>query len=163
MPFGELEKEIALAFATESIYAARNRLYAQIAKKAGEVGLAGLLAAVAMSEEIHAKRILMHLRGKVGDLDSHLQTLIRKINADHASEYAELATKLAAADKETASEAFTQFAAVARNHSDHLDTIQKQTTTSYHVCQVCGYIEAGEPPERCPVCNAVRKKFKESI
>lgn len=30
------------------------------------------------------------------------------------------------------------------------------------VCTVCGYIHEGdEPPEKCPICNAPRKKFNE--
>lgn len=31
-----------------------------------------------------------------------------------------------------------------------------------YVCEVCGYIHEGEePPEKCPVCNAPKSKFKE--
>ena len=29
-----------------------------------------------------------------------------------------------------------------------------------YICPVCGYTHIGEPPERCPVCNAPRDKFK---
>ena len=32
--------------------------------------------------------------------------------------------------------------------------------TEYHVCQVCGYIAEDEAPERCPVCAAIKAKFK---
>ena len=32
--------------------------------------------------------------------------------------------------------------------------------TDYYVCQVCGYVAENEAPHRCPVCNAVQKKFK---
>jgi rubrerythrin len=28
-----------------------------------------------------------------------------------------------------------------------------------YVCPVCGFTHIGEPPNRCPVCNAKREKF----
>ena len=31
--------------------------------------------------------------------------------------------------------------------------------SSYAVCQVCGFIRAGDAPERCPVCGALQSKF----
>jgi rubrerythrin len=33
------------------------------------------------------------------------------------------------------------------------------TETSFHLCPVCGHIEFGEPPERCPICNVPAAKF----
>jgi len=35
------------------------------------------------------------------------------------------------------------------------------TTPVYYVCEVCGYVAEGEAPERCPVCNAPRKQFRQ--
>ena len=29
-----------------------------------------------------------------------------------------------------------------------------------YICPVCGYTKIGEPPEKCPVCNASKDKFK---
>jgi rubrerythrin len=31
---------------------------------------------------------------------------------------------------------------------------------TYYVCQVCGYIAEGEPPDQCPVCGVSREQFK---
>jgi rubrerythrin len=28
-----------------------------------------------------------------------------------------------------------------------------------HVCPVCGFTHLGEPPDRCPVCNAKKETF----
>jgi rubrerythrin len=33
----------------------------------------------------------------------------------------------------------------------------------YYVCQICGHIHLGEIPENCPVCHAVRGRFKEVV
>jgi len=32
--------------------------------------------------------------------------------------------------------------------------------TAYYVCQICGYVSEDEAPENCPVCGAVKAKFK---
>jgi rubrerythrin len=32
--------------------------------------------------------------------------------------------------------------------------------TDYYVCQVCGYVSEGEAPDKCPVCGAIKEKFK---
>jgi len=29
----------------------------------------------------------------------------------------------------------------------------------FHLCMVCGYIELGSAPEKCPVCGAKKKIF----
>jgi rubrerythrin len=31
--------------------------------------------------------------------------------------------------------------------------------SEFYLCPVCGYIELGAPPEKCPVCNTLGKKF----
>jgi rubrerythrin len=32
---------------------------------------------------------------------------------------------------------------------------------NYFVCQVCGYVSEDEAPDNCPVCGAVKGKFKQ--
>ena len=32
--------------------------------------------------------------------------------------------------------------------------------TEFHLCMVCGYIELGSAPEKCPVCGAKKKIFE---
>ena len=32
--------------------------------------------------------------------------------------------------------------------------------TDYYVCQVCGFVTEDAPKDNCPVCNAVKGKFK---
>ena len=59
--------DIAMAFARESGSSSRNKLYAARFKKEGKMPLAGLLNAIAESEEIQARRAFMHLRGKIDD------------------------------------------------------------------------------------------------
>jgi rubrerythrin len=35
------------------------------------------------------------------------------------------------------------------------------TEARFYLCPVCGYIEFGVPPERCPICGALGAKFVE--
>jgi len=41
-----------------------------------------------------------------------------------------------------------------------LDAGQKLKDEPYFVCPVCGYTVGGDAPEKCPVCGALRDKFK---
>jgi rubrerythrin len=33
--------------------------------------------------------------------------------------------------------------------------------TGYYVYQVCGYVNEDETPDKCPICGAVKEKFKQ--
>ena len=35
--------------------------------------------------------------------------------------------------------------------------------SEFHLCPVCGYIELGSAPEKCPVCGAKQKVFQEVV
>jgi rubrerythrin len=41
-----------------------------------------------------------------------------------------------------------------------LESKQGLTNEAYYVCGVCGYTVAGEAPEKCPVCGALRILFQ---
>ena len=60
--------------------------------------------------------------------------------------------------------AFSQARDVESFHADlykkALNDMVSDRETDYYVCQVCGYISEDEAPERCPVCNAVKEKFR---
>jgi rubrerythrin len=40
-----------------------------------------------------------------------------------------------------------------------LENIDSLEDTDYYVCSVCGYTCEGEPPGKCPVCEADSKAF----
>jgi len=47
-----------------------------------------------------------------------------------------------------------------------LDALQAKrnfTADKIFVCSICGNIVVGEPPERCPICSAFKKKFHEVL
>lgn len=151
------DADMAMTFAELSASAARNRLFAQKAKSEGNDRAALLLGAMAEAEEIMARRALIALRGKISALKDYLAEV-----ADTKSRSAGRCDERAAAaeqeGEQNTADAYRRFAAVARNHGKRLAS--EEGEAGLYVCQVCGYIAAGQAPERCPVCNAVAKKFK---
>jgi rubrerythrin len=41
-----------------------------------------------------------------------------------------------------------------------LETLGKNGEVDYYVCEVCGNTVEGEPPDKCPICGALKKMFK---
>jgi len=74
---------------------------------------------------------------------------------------------IAAAQKEGNKEAertFTFANEVEKVHAElfekALKTMETQVLVDIFVCSVCGHTVLGEPPERCPICNSLKKFFK---
>jgi len=159
----EWNQGMADAYVNSAVSAALNHLYSARLNKEGREGLAKLLNAVALAEEINARRMLMHLRGKIEDTDAYLQDLIQIKKEAFLEGYPNISKALKKDGKDTASEAFGQFGEVARGHFDLIEKVKEDetnTVSSYYVCAACGYISENEAPEKCPVCGAVKGKFK---
>ena len=159
----QYDNDMANAYVKSTVSAALNNLYSMRLKKDGKVGLAKLLGAVAFAEEINARRILMHLRGKIEDPTIYVQDLMKIKKESFSEDYPRISKALKQSGSETASEAFEQFGEVAKIHFDLIEKVKGNevvVASSYHVCAVCGYIAEAEAPEKCPVCGAVKSKFK---
>ena len=63
-----------------------------------------------------------------------------------------------------AQKAFTHARDVESRHAElykkAINDMIAERETVYHICQVCGYIAEDEAPDRCPVCDAIKSKFK---
>jgi rubrerythrin len=155
----DLKTRMQLTFARESVFAARNRLYAAKLKQAGDQRAANLLSALAKGSEISARRSLIFLRGKIGDPTAYLKELHLKKQAAAESEYP--AAQAAAVAEPSAAAVFDQLAQVSANHAALLAGFPGMPPEqAFYVCQVCGYVAQGAVPDRCPVCGAVPERFK---
>lgn len=156
------EDDLARAFATESILAARHRTYALKARQEDRPGLARFFLAMARAEEVHASRLLMLLRGRLADSEANLAaTLNRDLPANLAAYHA-MAARAAAGGEKTAASALQQLMEVEGRHAGlaaRLAALGDAAAPAYQVCSVCGHVAEGEAPERCPVCGAVPEKF----
>lgn len=162
MPFNSPDREMAIAFATLSAMAARNRLFSQKARKEGSESLAALLGAMAVADEIQARRALIYLRGKAGETSTYAASLLSDKQDLFAEIFPSLQNEVARRGQENMADTYERYGLVARNHHEMLREVvegDREVTGTYHVCQVCGYLVRGEVPDRCPVCNAPAKKF----
>jgi rubrerythrin len=158
-----LDQEMALAFARMSKSSALNKLYAAKAKRGGNVLLSKLLYSISRSEKIHARRSLMYIRGKLVDPTEYLKHLLHDKHENVTVNYPKISQLSVDSGKKKASEAFDQFSKVTKIHLRLLNEALKKSddeSTTYYVCQICGYIAAEEIPPKCPVCNAVQEKFR---
>ena len=154
------------AFAGES---QANRTYLAFAKKADAEGrpqIAKLFRAAAEAETVHAHshlRVLGGVKGTAENLEAAIE--------GESFEFKEMYPKfIAEAEKEGNKQAVTTFqyanAVEEVHHRLYSEALEKFKAgedlpeDTIHVCGVCGYTVAGEPPDNCPVCGSVRKVFR---
>ncbi len=135
----------------------RQGIRAHMAGREGDAGLAHLLRAAAASAEVMAGRLRMLRRGKVDAPRAGQQ-------AAALAEAEELASTLDALARQAAGQrpggpALAHCGQVAGRLAELLGEPAGEDAR-WLVCQICGYVAAGEAPERCPVCGAVASKFQ---
>lgn len=157
------EKNLQYAFAGES---QANRKYIAFAKKAEEEGykqVAKLFRAAAEAETIHA---LNHLR-ELGDIKSTKENLEAAMNGEifeFENMYPPMIEDAKADEDKGAERSFIFANEVEKIHAGlfkkALENLGKNPEVDYYVCQVCGNTVEGEPPDKCPICGALKKSFK---
>lgn len=160
----ETDKDLSYAFAAESKAAIRNETFARKADAEGYAQIARLFRAVSDAESVHARRYLLLMRGKIGSTEENLQSAFENEIKANVDEYPRL---IKAASDEGESAVFTAFSQSRDVEDRHAELYKKAMNdmlsdreTDYYVCQVCGYVNEDEAPEKCPVCGAVKTKFK---
>ena len=164
---GKTEKNLAYAFAAESKASVRNATFAKKAEMDGYSQIARLFRAVSDAESVHARRYLMLMRGKIGSTEENLEAAFQNEIKANVEEYPKLIKDASDEGEEAALEAFSQSRDVEDRHAElykkAMNDMLSDRETTYYVCQVCGYVSEDEAPEKCPVCSAVKAKFKRII
>jgi rubrerythrin len=159
------EKNLAYAFAAESKASARNEAFSLKAAMEGYAQIARLFRAVSNAESVHARRYLLLMRGKIGSTAENLETAFQKEIQANVEEYPKLIKDAAAEDQKAALKAFSQSRDVESFHAQlykrAINDMVADRETDYYVCQVCGYINEDDAPDKCPVCGTVKEKFKQ--
>jgi len=161
------EENLKAAFAGES---QANRKYLAFAKKADKDGfpqVAKIFRAAAAAETVHAHN---HLR-EFGGIKSTQENIRAAIDGEH-HEF----TKMYPEFLEDAKKEGNKGAERTFNLANEVEKVHHKLYTSaleavesgkdlekqdVYICPVCGYTHEGEPPEKCPVCGAVKKVFQE--
>ena len=158
------QKNLAYAFAAESKASIRNDAFARKAEAEGFAGIARLFRAVSEAESVHARRYLLLMRGKVGSTEENLQTAFQSEIKANVDEYPNLIKEATEEGEEAALKAFSHARDVEDRHAElykkAMNDMLAERETIYYVCQVCGYVAEDEAPQNCPVCGAVKGKFK---
>jgi rubrerythrin len=151
------------AFAGES---QANRRYLAFAEKADQEcyhQVARLFRAAAEAETVHAMNHLRALKATRSTAEN-LKEAISGETAEFREMYPPMITTAQAEGNKEAERTFIFANEVEKVHAalfeKALKTMESQVLVDIFVCPVCGYTVVGEPPEKCPVCGAVKKLFK---
>ena len=155
------------AFAGESQANRRYLAFAKTADQEGQPQVAKLFRAAAEAETIHA---LAHLRamGGVGRTLQNLEAAVAGETHEHTSMYPQF---IAEAEQEKADDALTMFRFANRIEEIHAGLFNqlrqalaagaKPAAAKIFVCSGCGNTVEGAAPDKCPICGAPKKFFKE--
>jgi rubrerythrin len=157
------EKNLQDAFAGES---QANRKYLAFAKKAegdGYKQIAKLFRAAAEAETIHAHNHLREL-GSIKSTKENLEEAIGGETYEFQSMYPDMIRDAEAEGNKAALRSFNFANEVEKIHAalykKALENLGNNPEIDYYVCQICGNTVEGEPPDKCPICGALKKMFK---
>jgi rubrerythrin len=151
-------------FASGSESCIRYLAFAETAVKEGHPGIAKIFRAVAKAKEFHA---LSHFRAakKVDITIENLKQAREEESYDYKSACPPMVQD---AKEEGALEArhSLEYAMsigpiITKLISKAIGNLDLDEEGSYFICPVCGNIEYGKPPEKCPFCGVDRSRFVE--
>jgi rubrerythrin len=158
-------ENLKTAFAGES---QANRKYLAFAAKAEKDGfpqIAKLFRAAAEAETLHA---LSHLQamGGVGSTLDNLKAAIAGETYEYTEMYPPMVTQ-AESEGHRGKNMLKWANAVEKVHADlykqaleALEAGKDLAAMEIYICPVCGHLELGTPPDKCPICGLAGAKFQ---
>jgi rubrerythrin len=147
-----------------------NRKYQAFSEKAAAEGfrnVAILYKAASEAEAIHAKRLLKVL-GAIQPTAQNLEASIEGETHEYTSMYPEFVRGAEAENRTDALLTFTHAMKAEQVHAglykkalELVKTGKDMGGAKIFLCPICGNIEIGVVPERCPICSAFGKQFRE--
>ena len=154
------------AFAGESQANQKYRAFAKKAEKEGFSNIARLFRTTAEAERIHAEGHLKAL-DKIGSTADNLQEAI----SGETHEFIDMYPPMVEQAEREGHKAKTMFKFAVGAEAVHAELYKKALEavqagkdldeTAFHLCPVCGHIEFGQPPEKCPICGAKGRIFEQ--
>ena len=158
------QDNLKTAFAGESQANQKYRAFARQAERDAFPNVARLFDTAAEAERIHAEGHLKALEG-IGATAANLQAAIDGETHEYAEMYPPMLAQ-AEAEGHVAKRMFGYAvkaeAVHARLYSLALEAVRTGkdlAETEFYLCPVCGHIEMGKRPERCPICGARGEKY----
>jgi len=163
----EMTKDnLKAALAGESQAHIKYLAYSAQAAKDGKPNIARLFHAIAYAEQVHAMNHLKELGG-IGDTVSNLQAAIDGESFEVDEMYAAYLEIAELQDEKGAKRSMRYAVEAEKIHVDMYGDAKTAAEAGedmdigeVYICPVCGFTHIGEPPDRCPVCNAKKDRFK---
>jgi rubrerythrin len=159
------KENLAVAFAGESQANRKYLAFAKAAEKEGYAQIAKLFRAASDAETIHA---LAHFQN-MGGVGTTLENLKSAV-AGETYEYTEMYPPMVEQAKleghkgkvmlAFANEAEKVHARLFREALEAMQAGKDLSQMDVYLCPVCGDLEFGLPPEKCPICGAPRSKYQ---
>jgi rubrerythrin len=160
------EENAQNAYAGES---QANRKYSVFAEKADAEGypnVAKLYRATSEAEAVHAKRLLFIL-GQVGSTEENLKKSVEGENYEFTTMYPEFVRQAKEERKNEAAIVFTHAMKAEEVHANlYLQALESVRSGNdleaevVYLCPVCGNVELGSAPEKCPICGVPQRMFR---
>jgi rubrerythrin len=154
------------AFAGESQANQKYRAFAKKAEQDGLPNIARLFRTTAEAERIHAEGHLRSLAG-IGSTVDNLKGAIQGETTEYTSMYPPMLEQ-AEAEGHRAKLMFGYAVKAEAVHAELYNRAlqaagqgQVLAEAKFYLCPVCGHIEFGSAPEKCPICGALGAKFFE--
>jgi len=156
------ETNLRKAFAGESQAYQKYLAYAQRAADESMDGIYKLFHAAAASEKIHAQRHASYLKS-IKTTSENLEEAMAGEMHEFKTTYPSMIADAKAERKPGPEISFSHASEVEKVHhalfKKALQNPDKFPVRDYYICYACGYIVAGKPQAKCPVCGAVKKSF----
>lgn len=158
-------ENLATAFAGESQANRKYLAFARQAEKEGFGQIAKLFRAAAEAETLHA---LAHLanKGGVGTTLENLEAAVAGETYEYTEMYPPMVEQAKAEGHKAkvmldfANRAERVHASLFRQALEALRAGKDLSKMEVYLCPVCGDLELGEVPERCPICGAPAARFQ---
>jgi len=151
-------------FASNSESNTRYRLFAEAAEKEGHYGVAKIFRALATAKLYHA---ISHLRAanQVDTTVENLKLALEEETYDYKNAYPPMVQDAVKDDalegRHSLEYGMSMGPVFAKLFSKALGDPEEDPEGSYYVCPVCGNVEFGNPPAKCPFCGVDASKFTE--
>ena len=162
MSDNQTEKNLFLAYVGEAKACLRLLGYAQKAEEEGYPQMAKLFRAISEAEKVHALRHLRQLK-QIKSTEENLQASFESEQSVSENVYPEF---IRIADQEGNKAALIGFSQArdaeeyhAKLYKNAIGHMIEEKTTSYYVCDICGYVTDAHKPDQCPVCGAKQEHF----
>jgi len=154
------------AFSGESQAHMKYLIFAEAAERENLPNVARLFRAIAYAEQVHATNHFRNLGG-IGETGENLKAAIEGENFEVEEMYPAYDAVARLQDEQGAVRSIHYAIEAEKIHAAMYEKARQAVLSGkdpqvaeLFICPVCGYTHEGNPPDRCPVCNAPGSSFR---